>query len=63
MIEIKAMLSPYDTSHATGLSLTLTVKDERATHARIIDKPLEDITLSDAAQLIKEIAQEMLARA
>lgn len=61
MIEIKATLAPYDTSRATGLSLTLTVKDERITHARLIDKRLEDITLSDAAQLIKEIAQEMLA--
>lgn len=62
MIEIKVKIEPYDGSHATGLGLSFTVKDERIRHAKLIDKSLEDVTLADAIQIVKEVAQEMLSK-
>lgn len=63
MIEIRAIVEPYDNDNATGVSLSFTVKDERKRHARLIDKPLDEVRLVDAIQVVKDIAQEMLARA
>lgn len=63
MIEIKATIEPFDDNHQTGVGLSFTVKDKRKRHAKLIDKPLEDVTLLDAIQVVKDIAQEMLAQA